>query len=216
MRNRFEEELEQLNKDMMLTGALCESAIAMAAKALLEGDVSLAQEVHEVSEDIDQREYEIESLCMQLLMSQQPVARDLRTISASLKMVTDMKRIGVQSMDIADLVATGYLNAGSDYNEIHEMAVGVIHMFTASMDAFVKKDPAIAEEVIAYDDQIDLSFKKMKQTLIERFSQPQTDGEAAIDLLMSAKYLEKIGDHAVNIANWVLFSITGHKEEETS
>lgn len=209
MRNTFDEQLALLNKELISMGGLCENAIAMSAKALIEGDMKLARQLPEMSEQIDQKEREIESMCLKLLLQQQPVARDLRTISSALKMITDMERIGDQAADIAEIITMANISAADDTLHIRDMSLATIKMVTDSIDAFVKKDLAIADSVIDYDDVVDEYFDKVKKKLIELFSQPETDGEYALDLLMIAKYFERIGDHAVNIAQWVKFSLTG-------
>ncbi|MBQ8837681.1 MAG: phosphate signaling complex protein PhoU [Clostridia bacterium] len=211
MRTKFDEQLDNLNKELTIMGAMCEEAIATAAKALREGNVVLASEVPAISEDIAKKERDIEGMCLKLLLRQQPVARDLRTISAALKMITDMERIGVQSADIAEIITVANLKGTDDVLAINDMAEAAIHMVTESIDAFVKKDVERADRVIEYDDIVDGGFDKVKNTLIEMFSKPETDGEYAIDLLMIAKYFERIGDHAVNIAEWVMFSLTGQR-----
>ena len=211
MRSKFDEQLLQLNTEIIKLGALCENIIAMSAKALLEGDESLAAEVTELSGKIERKERDIEEMCLRLLLQQQPVAGDLRVISSALKMVTDMERIGHQSADIADILTSAHSSPPDDSLPIHDMAQAAIKMVTGSVDAFVKKDVAAAREVISYDDVVDAGFDRVKNALIEMFSKPETDGEYAIDLLMIAKYFERIGDHAVNIAGWVLFSITGDR-----
>lgn len=211
MRSRFDEQLDLLNKEMITMGALCENAIAMSAKAVAEGDLALTESIPALAEQIGQKEREIESLCLKLLLQQQPVAKDLRIISSALKMVTDMERIGHQSADIAEIVRMANLKVGGDTEEVRNMALAVIKMVSESIDAFVKKDDDMAQAVIAYDDVVDDCFDRVKNLLIGRFSQPEADGEQTIDLLMVAKYFERIGDHAVNIAKWVVFSITGSK-----
>lgn len=211
MRSRFDEQLDLLNKEMITMGALCENAIAMSAKAVAEGDLALTESIPALAEQIGQKEREIESLCLKLLLQQQPVAKDLRIISSALKMVTDMERIGHQSADIAEIVRMANLKVGGDTEEVRNMALAVIKMVSESIDAFVKKDDAMAQAVIAYDDVVDDCFDRVKNLLIDRFSQPEADGEQTIDLLMVAKYFERIGDHAVNIAKWVVFSITGSR-----
>ena len=216
MRARFDQQLETLNKELITMGALCENAIAMSAKALIEGNVKLAGEVPGMSSQIDEKEREIETMCLKLLLQQQPVARDLRAISSALKMITDMERIGDQAADIAEIVTLSNISAGDDTLFIRDMALAVIKMVTESIDAFVRKDVVIARAVIEYDDVVDDYFNKVKRTLIELFSKPGADGEYALDLLMIAKYFERIGDHAVNIAEWVVFSITGRHEEENT
>ena len=212
MRQKFDEQLERLNKEMIQMGALCESAIAMAAKALEEGNVKLAGRVLDLSSEIDQKERDIETMCMKLLLQQQPVAKDLRIISSALKMVTDMERIGDNSGDIAEIVTMANISPSDNTEHIQDMARATIKMVTDSIDAFVKKDIEIANAVITYDDVVDGLFDEVKTDLIEKFGNPESNGEKVLDLLMIAKYFERMGDHAVEIAKWVLFSITGRKE----
>lgn len=199
-------------RELITMGSYCERAIGTATKALLQGDRVMAGTVAEVAAQIDEKEREIEGMCLKLLLQHQPVARDLRVVSSALKMVTDMDRIGHQSADIAEIVTMANISAGHDTLSIHDMADATIKMVTDSIDAFVRKDVEIARAVIDYDDVVDGYFDKIKASLIRQFSQPETDGEYAMDLLMIAKYFERIGDHAVNIAQWVLFSITGSRE----
>ena len=212
MRSRFDEQLALLNKELIEMGALCEEAIALAAKALTTADAELAAKVIPVDTEIDHMERSIESMCLKLLLSQQPVARDLRQISAALKMITDMERIGDQASDIAEIIAfLGGRPASCEH--IVEMAKASISMVTESVDAFVKRDVSIAEKVIAHDDVVDDYFDKVKAALIEMIAKDPGDGEYALDILMIAKYFERIGEHATNIAEWVEFSVTGvHKE----
>ncbi len=214
MRLKFDEQLDSLKMEMITMGAYCEKAIAMSAKALTEGNPELAKAVPELAVRIDHKEREVENMCLKLLLQQQPVAKDLRVVSSALKMVTDMARIGAQSADIAEIITLANIHAAEDTQIIHDMSVAVIQMVTDSIDAFVKKDMQLARSVIDYDDVVDAFFDKVKIILIALFSKPEADGEYAIDLLMIAKYFERIGDHAVNIAKWVLFSITGNKEGE--
>lgn len=213
MRSKFDEQLEQLHKELITMGALCEHAIATSAKALNEGDISLAEKVSKISTEIDHKEREIESMCMKLLLRQQPVAADLRVISSALKMVTDMERIGDNSGDIAEIITMANIPTTSDTLNIKAMAAAVIKMVTDSIDAFVKRDIELAKQVIDYDDVVDGHFNEVKKLLIELLGKPEANGEYALDLLMIAKYFERIGDHAVNIAQWVLFSITGNKKD---
>jgi phosphate transport system protein len=214
MRSRFDEQLSLLNKALISMGSLCENAIAMAVKALLDGDMELARGVKAVEIEIDQKEHEIEGICMKLLLHQQPVARDLRQISSALKMITDMERIGDQAADIAEIVMLANIRTGPDTAYMGDMAKATIKMVTDSVDAYVHRDAALAEAVIAYDDVVDDLFNKSKESLISFIENRKGSGEYAIDLLMISKYFERIGDHAVNIAEWVLFSITGvHKGE---
>lgn len=212
MRSKFDEQLDLLNNELITMGALCESAIAKSATALMEGKVTLAEDVLSLSTQIDHKEREIETMCLKLLLQQQPVAKDLRMVSSALKMVTDMARIGDQSVDIAEIITLANIRATDDTQIIHDMSVAVIKMVTESIDAFVKKDIQMAKDVIAYDDVVDSFFNQVKKMLVDLCSQAETDGEYAVDLLMIAKYFERIGDHAVNIAGWVLFSLTGKKE----
>lgn len=215
MRNRFDMQLALLNKRLIEMGALCEKVITLSVQALMEGNVSLAKEVAPADEEIDHLEKDIESICLKLLLQQQPVARDLRQISAALKMITDMERIGDQAEDIAEIIIFLNGRTGEEHEAFAEMARATIEMVTGSIDAFVKQDVSIAEKVIACDDIVDNCFDKMKKTLIQMIHNNPDDGEYAIDLLMIAKYFERIGDHAENIAEWVLFSITGeHKGDE--
>ena len=212
MRNRFDEQLFELNKEIIEMGAMCEEAISSAAKALTTGDVELARKVKTNSGVIDQMERDIESRCMKLLLHQQPVARDLRLISAALKMITDMERIGDQAEDIAEIVIflNGHTMEGMEL--IEEMARATTEMMTASVDAFVKKDVELAKKVIAQDDIVDDYFSKVKCGIITLIEEKAADGEFALDLLMVSKYFERIGDHATNIAEWVIYSVTGtHK-----
>ena len=213
MRNRFEQQLFELNREIIEMGALCEEAIEAAAKALIDGDVILAETVKENGSAIDQMERDIESRCMKLLLHQQPVAKDLRLISAALKIITDMERIGDQAEDIAEIVA--FLNGHNmdGMKLITEMAAETTRMVTSSVDAFVKKDVELARNVIARDDIVDTYFSKVKQGIITWIAENPEDGEFALDLLMISKYFERIGDHATNIAEWVIYSVTGiHKE----
>lgn len=212
MRSRFDEQLDLLNKEMITMGALCENAIAMSAKAVAEGDLALTESIPALAEQIGQKEREIESLCLKLLLQQQPVAKDLRMISSALKMVTDMERIGDQSADIAEIIKMANICADNDTKDVCDMSTAVIKMVTGSIDAFVRKDISAAKAVIDYDDVVDSYFDSVKKLLIDLLAKPGTDGEYAVDLLMIAKYFERIGDHAVNIARWVLFFLTGNKE----
>lgn len=214
MRKSFDEQLALLNRELITMGAMCESAIALAAKALIDGDPKMATRVSDLEEAIDQKERDIETLCLKLLLQQQPVARDLRLISAAMKMITDMERIGDQARDIAEIVTMANITASGDKLHIAEMARAAIKMVTESIDAFVEQDIKLAESVIAYDDVVDDGFDRVKNALIEMFGQPDSDPEFTLDLLMVAKYFERIGDHATNIAEWVVYSITGiHKGE---
>ena len=214
MRSKFDEQLEALHRDLIAMGALCESAIALSAKALEEADAEKARGVFEYVTRIDRAERDIENLCIKLLLQQQPVATDLRVISSALKMVTDMERLGDNSGDIAEIVSMGHITAGQNGLNLRDMALATIKMVTDSIDAFVKSDRELARAVIDYDDVVDGHFNRIKSALIGTLRGPEADGEAALDLLMVAKYLERMGDHAVNIAKWVLYAVTGEKEPE--
>ena len=215
MRSRFDEQLATLNKELIEMGALCEEAIADAAKALTTADEKTAAKVEPLEAEINQKERDIESLCLKMLLQQQPVARDLRQISAALKMITDLERIGDQASDIAEIITFIDKKAGVDCEPICLMAEATIRMVTESIDAFIKRDVGIAQQAIAHDDTVDDYFLKVKRSLINMIAQRPADGEHALDLLMIAKYFERIGDHAVNIGEWVEFSVTGsYKGEE--
>ena len=209
MRSRFDEQLALLNRELIEMGALCEEVIALASKALTEQDTALARRVAPLDTEIDQKERTIESMCLKLLLQQQPVACDLRQISAALKMITDMERIGDQAEDIAEIVT--FLDGHTAENDdlLREMAKAVIKMVTESVDAYVRRDTALAEKVIADDDTVDRYFDDIKHRLIGSIARDPDGGEYALDVLMIAKYFERIGDHATNIAEWVIFSITG-------
>lgn len=214
MRSRFDEQLKTLNKKMIEMGAECESIIAVSAKALLEGNADDARKAKNQGHIIDEMEREIESICLKLLLQQQPVAKDLRVISAALKMITDMERIGDQAEDIAEIIIFLGGRTGEECHDIRLMAEATIKMVTDSIDAYVKKDLQLAKQVIKHDDVVDSAFARVKQTLVKMVTENTADGEYAVDLLMIAKYFERIGDHAVNIAEWVEFSVTGvHKGE---
>ena len=209
MRNKFDEQLKRLHVELIQMGAACEDAISAAAEALLKGDVSLASAAVESERELDRRERDVENLCLKLLLQQQPVARDLREISAALKMISDLERIGDQAADIAEL--TRYVRLPEDQQSLHiaEMARAVIRMVTDSVDSFVKKDLDLARAVCAADDRVDELFDRVKQELIGMISADAACGQQGLDLLMVAKYLERIGDHATNVAEWVEYSITG-------
>ena len=215
MRSKFDQQLAALNQELTEMGATCAQAIGLAAQALEQQDVALAAPVGQLEEQTNGQERTIEALCLKLLLQQQPVARDLRQISAALKMITDMERIGDQAEDICEIIPFLKGRSGQACGDIDKMAAATIKMVTDSVSAFVRKDTELAERVIAYDDVVDDFFEKVKNDLITMITQNPQDGEYALDLLMIAKYFERIGDHAVNIAEWVVFAVTGiHKEEE--
>lgn len=210
MRDRFDEQLAYLNEELIVMGKLCERAIDAAIKMTMEEiHEELKQEVLETDAEIDRKEREIENICMKLLLRQQPVAGDLRLISSALKMISDMERIGDQASDIVELA--GYIKDSHVKYKIHlkDMANEVIHMVTKSVDSFVNHDLELAKKVIVYDDVVDHYFDKIKKELIHLIAEEKEAGEDYIDILMIAKYLERIGDHATNIAGWVEYSILG-------
>ena len=216
MRSKFDQQLAALNQELTEMGTTCAQAIGLAAQALEQQDVALAAPVGQLEVQTNEQERTIEALCLKLLLQQQPVARDLRQISAALKMITDMERIGDQAEDIAEIVA--FLDGRQAENDalLKEMAKAVIQMVTESVDAYVKCDIMLAKKVIAADDVVDEQFARVKQSLIGKIAADPADGEYALDLLMIAKYYERIGDHATNIAEWVIYSVTGtHKDEIT-
>lgn len=213
MTTRFERQLEELHVQIITMGSLCEKAIAFSAKAIQGVDCS--KEVFDTDREIDAKEREIENICMRLLLHQQPVARDLREISAALKMISDMERIGDQAADIADLSRFIDRNSVQIPEEIGRMADQTVHMVTESIDSFVKADLELCRKVIDDDDIVDAGFEQVKTELADMICQKTIDAKAALDLLMTAKYIERIGDHAVNIAEWVEYSITGiHRNNE--
>ena len=210
MRRQFDEQLEELAREMISMGAMIESAIDKACDALMRHDVALAKSVMESDHLIDQKERTIESMCLRLLLIQQPIARDLRKVSSALKMITDMERIGDHAGDISEMTL---LMSDEPYiispEEIQGMAKETTDMVIKSIDAFVKRDMELAKKVIAQDDVVDDLFMKVKQDLIQMINKSAENGEQAADILMVAKYFERIGDHATNIAEWVIYSITG-------
>lgn len=216
MRNRFDMQLETLNSQLIHMGELCEIAINRATKALEKGSMEEAREVREADEEIDQMEKDIERLCLKLLLQQQPVARDLRQISAALKMITDMERIGDQAADIAEIIISENKSEAMDIPMIVKMSEAAGKMVRDSVTAYVEKDLELSRRVMDADDEVDEMFEENKNHLIHFIAEQKGDqGREAIDLIMVAKYLERIGDHATNIAEWVEFSITGiHKESK--
>ena len=211
MRNRFDEQLARLNDELTTMGALCEEAISGCVKYLTEGGDDMRDAALEADRQIDQKESDIERLCMRLLLQQQPVATDLRVISSALKMISDMERIGDQATDITEIVKHIKGNAPVSKTHITEMARATIKMVTDSVESFVKKDITLAQSVIGQDDAVDALFDKVKSELIEAVREGKDSAEALIDLLMIAKYFERIGDHAENIAEWVIYSITNKR-----
>lgn len=209
MRNRFDEQLNMLNNELITMGALCEEAINGAVKLLIENDTDMKTAVAETEKQINQIEGDIEGICMKLLMQQQPVASDLRVISSALKMISDMERIGDQASDIAEIAEYAYTSGVQSKLHIADMAKATIKMVTESIDSFVKKDVEIARGVIKQDSIVDSLFDEVRNELIAEIQGGAENAEALIDYVMIAKYFERIGDHAENIAEWVIYSITG-------
>lgn len=210
MRNRFDQQLETLHQELMAMGAMCQEAIAAATAALLDREPAMAEIAITREVEIDRQEREIESLCMALLLRQQPVARDLRAVSSALKMIGDMERIGDQAADIAEISRhLGPVRPMPGQLHIRDMAQAAARMVDGSVDAFVKKDLQAAQDVIQYDDVVDELFLRVKEELTELIRRDAAGAGEALDLLMAAKYLERIGDHAVNLAERVAYSITG-------
>ena len=213
MRIHFDEQLDQLNKEIINMGSLIDQAIGMAVEALIKQDVDKAKKAMEFDEEVDHQEKVIETLCLKLLLQQQPVAKDLRIISAALKMITDMERIGDHASDISDLaIQLSGLPHIEQLTHIEQMAKETMVMLIQGLEAYVERNYEKAEEVIAHDDIIDDLFAKVKQELIDIIQKNSDCAGPAADLLMVAKYFERIGDHATNIAEWVIFSITGKHE----
>ena len=211
MRTKFDEELEKLHSQLSTMGAFCESAIASSTKALLDGDIDLAKAVIEDEHRIDQIERDIEEMCIRLILQQQPVARDLRIISSAIKMITDMERIGDQASDIAEIVTMTSIKP-IDAGILAQMAREAIKMVTDSIEAFVRFDLDLAKSVIVYDDIVDNLFDQVKGELITLIKTGSESAEYVLDILMIAKYFERIADHATNIAEWVSYSITGTRK----
>ena len=209
MRSMFDQQLKTLNEEMLYMGGLCEDTIQQTIEALMSGDVKKAHALNNMMSQLTQQERSIENICLKLLMQQQPVARDLRTISSSLKMVTDMERIGIQACEIAEIIAAGNVVRATDKVDFQELSNEVSHMVQMAMMAYDKKDMNLADEVIKYDDVVDKLFCDIRGDLIKQLKDDTNDAECFIDMLMIDKYFERIGDHAVNIASWVKFSIIG-------
>ena len=216
MRNKFDMQLQHLNEQLIHMGELCEVAINRATTALQKGDIEQAREVREADEEIDQMEKDIERLCLKLLLQQQPVSRDLRQISAALKMITDMERIGDQASDIAEIIISEGRVEPTEIPRIGQMSEAAAKMVRDSVTAYVEKNLELSRNVMEADDEVDKMFEENKQELVEFIAENKgNQGVKVIDLIMVAKYLERIADHATNIAEWVEFSITGiHKESK--
>ncbi len=209
MRNRFDRQLEKMNELLIQMGELCAEAISNTVEALKNDDRELAKRIYDEDTEIDQLEKDIERICLKLLLQQQPVAKDLRLISSALKMITDMERIGDQTADIADIIRVSSLQGEKPLVRITIMAEKTSKMVRDSVTAFVNKDLELAQTVMKSDDEVDQLFTEVREKLINMIKESTDKGQETVDLLMIAKYLERIGDHATNIAEWVEFSITG-------
>ena len=215
MRDKFQQQLQQLNEDLIEMGALCKEAVADAMTALLHSDKQARQKTFLTEYEIDNKEREIENLCMKLLLQQQPVARDLRNISAALKMISDMERIGDQASDIADITKFLENSELTQHVHIQQMAESAMSMLTESIDAFVRKDLLLARKVMKEDNMVDDLFNQIKTEVIQEIARNPDEGELCVDMMMIAKYFERIADHVVNIAEWVEYSVTGeHKKHD--
>lgn len=232
MRNRYDRQLSTLNEMLIRMGSTCEDAISQVALAMqgkkenafegTDSDITarIIEKVHQTESEIDQMEKDIETLCLKLLLQQQPVATDLRVISAALKMISDLERIGDQCSDIADIVtflSSDHIKSFGSSVHIQEMAAATMKMVTMAVDSFVNRNQVLAEGVIKADDHVDELFMEVKREIIGLIGKNPDSGEALLDLLMIAKYFERIGDHATNVAEWVVFSITGvHTDGNTA
>ena len=215
MRSKFDEQLVELNHEMIKMGTMIEESIAQAVNALCKKDVELAKKIMEGDEEIDRTQKRIENICFNLLIQQQPVARDLRTITAAMKMVTDMERIGDHAADISEMtISMGKSAYEANLSHINKMASETVLMLNWSIEAYVSKDKQKAQDVIDHDDIVDRLFDETKKDIINLILQNPKDGEEATDLLMVAKYFERIGDHATNIAEWAIFAHTGRHAGE--
>lgn len=215
MRSKFDEQLALLNVELIKMGSLCELVISNAVKGLLEDNRGLLKLVADTDREIDEKEREIESMCFKLLLQQQPVARDLRTISSALKMISDLERIGDQASDIAEIAGFIEGDHTKDHTHISAMGQAASAMVTDAVKSFVNRDLSLAHSVMKDDDIVDNHFEEVKKEIVNLIRKEEAGAELSLDLLMIAKYLERIGDHAVNVAEWVEFSITGeHLSDE--
>ena len=208
MRSKFDEQLAELNQEMIQMGVMIEKSIAKAVEALVNGNKELARTIMEEDELVDRAQKRIEGICFNLLIQQQPVARELRTITAAMKMVTDMERIGDHAADISEIsIFMGKERTPESFAHINKMATETVMMLNQSIEAYVERNEEKAQAVIEHDDIVDQLFEASKKDIIQLILKKPKDGEEATDLLMVAKYFERIGDHATNIAEWVIFSL---------
>lgn len=215
MRNKFDKQLVELNKEMTHMGVMIEESISRAINALIKQDTVQAKEIMDADIEIDREQKRIESICFNLLIQQQPVARDLRTITAAMKMVTDMERIGDHAADISEMtLLISKSGSYADIGQLNKMASETVYMLNKSIEAYVKKNEETAREVIAHDDIVDDLFEKAKQNIIDHIVEKKGKAEEVIDLFLVAKYFERIGDHATNIAEWVLYSLNTQQTDD--
>ncbi len=210
IRKIYQEQLQTLHNELTQMGNLCAQAVQLAIQSVATGDGKLAAQTHDTDEIIDKKEWDIESLCLKLLLQQQPVASDMRQITSALKMISDLKRIGDQSEDIAEISRYVVIQEGTAAEDIHRMAGEVVEMVNESIIAFIENDLVLAQEVISWDDKVDDWFVRIKNDLVAAIETDNTKGEYCLETLMVAKYLEKIGDHAENVARWVEYFILGY------
>lgn len=214
MRSKFDEQLRELNDEMIEMGRMIVRSISQAIEALTTQNEELAKKIMESDSDVDHEQKKIENICFTLLIQQQPVARDLRTITAAMKMVTDMERIGDHAADISEMtILMDGKSPVKKFDHIRKMAAETVIMLNQSIEAYVQKDREKAKEVIARDDVVDGLFNDVKTDIIDLIQKDRGDGEEALDMLMVAKYFERIGDHATNIAEWVIYSLKTTEEE---
>lgn len=214
MRKKYTDQLKQLNEEMVQMSTMIEESIEKAINTLINQDVEQAREIMKNDNLINHEQKKIETICFQLLMQQQPVASDLRSISAAMKMVTDMERIGDHAADICEMTVMMSKHVYLlDLTCIKQMAKETVLMLIQSIESYVDKDIEKARYVVTHDDVVDLLFEKVKKELIGEIQQNPECSEQAADMLMVAKYFERIGDHATNIAEWVIFSLDDRKQE---
>ncbi len=213
MRVHYDHQLEQLNQELTKMGQLCEQIIDLASRLLDTWDTGLVGQVKTIGGEIDEMERSIETVCMRLLLRQQPVARDLRFISAALKIITDLERIGDQAEDIVEILPQIHGDTQENRQKIRDMAKHAMSMVNQSVDAYIRQDVTLAKAVLIHDDIVDGDFVQIKKELIQAIARNPEQGEDTLDLLMIAKYFERIADHATNVAEWVIYGVTGTHDQ---
>ena len=212
MRKGFEKQLEELNVSLIQMGALCEEHIAKTTEALFAGDENFVEASHVMEETIDKCERDIENICMGIFLKQQPVASDLRQVSAALRMISDMERIGDQCADISDMIRYTSSHNMREYESLKAMSENAKEMVNNAVESYVRRDMKLADKVMSQDDVVDRLFDDIKRKLIGYIADDPNQGEFWIDVIMIAKYFERIADHATNIAEWVEYSIIGERK----